>query len=135
MMPSLRSSFLFTPFTLSEIRICVSDFLACPLPFTFSFVFVSSTKVLMEEKSFFPYNANSLFSGVASVPCRYLVHPGYFTNFSSMHALLVGVRGRLYLALFTLCLRHSFTYFLQTWYESRYCEGVFWDYRLVNFDK
>ena len=25
--------------------------------------------------------------------------------------------------------------FLQTWYESRYCEGVFWDCKWVNFDK
>ena len=35
----------------------------------------------------------------------------------------------------TLYLWHSFTDFLQTWYESRYCKGVFWDCRLVNFDK
>ena len=36
---------------------------------------------------------------------------------------------------FTLYLWHSFTNFLQTWYERRYCEGVFWDCRWVNFDK
>ena len=24
---------------------------------------------------------------------------------------------------------------IQTWYESQYCEGVFWDCRWVNFDK
>ena len=30
---------------------------------------------------------------------------------------------------------YSFADFLQTWYESRYCEGVFWECGWVNFDK
>ena len=36
---------------------------------------------------------------------------------------------------FSLYLWHSFTDFLQTWYDSRYFERVFWDCRWVNFDK
>ena len=36
---------------------------------------------------------------------------------------------------FSLYFWHFFTGFLQTWYESRYCEGVFCDCRWVNFDK
>ena len=57
-----------------------------------------------------------------------------FKNFVRVSVCL-SVRPSVRLRIVFTLLGAFLTNFLQTWYESRYCKGVFWDCRWVNFDK
>ena len=56
---------------------------------------------------------------------------GNFWQISTELQPLIDVRNRFSLSIFGMPLQ----IFFKTWYESRYCERVYWDCRWLNFDK